>query len=166
MVSLTSLSNPPGSTIAILLVSIGIALTSMIVYRIMVDLKRLRSINEEVDKYNERFREAQKSGNRGELRRMRREEARVKMLASYSTKQRLRVTLVTVIPFSAVSLILGSFYGMLPVAKLPFDTPFGKDLPFYIWYTFCYFSAYLPLTRIFGLTLGTAMPRRSSRGGA
>jgi hypothetical protein len=87
------------------------------------------------------------------------------MLASYSTKQRLRVTLVTIIPFAAVSLILGSFYGARSVAQFPFSTPLGRDMPFYIWYSFCYFAAYLPLTRIFGLSMGAAMPIRSNRGG-
>jgi len=139
---------------------------SMVVYRLMVDVKKLQSISEEISRYNDRVRMARKSGNRADLRRLRREETRVRILASYSTKQRLRVTLVTIIPFSVVSILFGSFYGVRPVAKFPFDTPIGTDLSFYLWYFFCYFSAYLPLTRIFGLTLGTTVPLRvPSRGG-
>lgn len=158
--------NPPVATLAVLFIAVGIALASMIVYRLMADVRKLQSINEEISRYNERMREAQRRGNRADLRRLRREEIRVKMLASYSTKQRLRVTLVTILPFSAVSILLGFFYGARPVAKLPFTTPFGSDLSFYLWYMFCYFSAYLPFLRIFGLTFATAIPlRTSSRGG-
>ena len=156
--------SPPTATLAVLLIAVGIALASMLVYRLMVDVRKLQSINEEISRYNERMREAQRRGNRGELRRLRREETRVRMLASYSTKQRLRVTLVSIIPFSAISILLGLFYGVRPIAKLPFDTPLGSDLSFYLWYTLCYFSFYLPLARIFGLTFGTAIPLRTSRG--
>jgi len=164
--SFEPLLNPPTATFAVLFIAVGIALASMMVYRLMVDVRKLQSINEEIGRYNERMREAQKRGNRAELRRLRREETRVKMLASYSTKQRLRVTLVTIVPFSAASILLGSFYGMRPIAKLPFNTPIGTDLSFYLWYTFCYFSAYLPLLRIFGLSFTTAIPLRApSRGG-
>lgn len=158
--------SPPISTLAVIFVAFGIALASMIIYRLMVDVRKLQSINEEISRYNERMREAQRRGNRAELRHLRREETRVKMLASYSTKQRLRVTLVTVIPFSAVSILLGFLYGMKTIAKLPFSVPVvGVDLSFYLWYTFCYFSAYLPLLRIFGITFGTTIPlRTASRG--
>ncbi|MCJ7631985.1 hypothetical protein MUP77_06275 [Candidatus Bathyarchaeota archaeon] len=131
----------------------------------MVDLKKLQSINDEIYKYNEKMMEAQRSGGHAEFRIARREEARVKILASYSAKQRLRVTLVTIIPFAAVSLILGSLYGFRYVAQFPFPTPLGRDIPFYVWYTFCYFSAYLPLTQIFGPSMGATMPIRSNRGG-
>ncbi len=163
MLSQQSILSRPASTFIVLLVAIGIALASMLVYRLMVDLRRLQSINEEVSKYNEMVRQAQRSGERAEMRRARREEARVKILSSYATKQRLRVTMVTVIPFAAVSLILGSLYGASSVAVFPFETPFGTDIPFYVWYTFCYFSAYLPLSRLFGLSMGTTMPLRSTR---
>ena len=157
-----SFLEPPVATIVILIVSAGISLASIIVNHLMVDMKKLQSINEDIEKYNEKMREAQRRGNSVELRRLRREEARVKMLASFSTKQRLRVTLVTILPFAAASFLLNSFYGAKPIAKLPFNTPVGAVLPFYIWYIFCYFTTYLPLTRIFGASLASAIPIRSS----
>ena len=160
---LTFLLAAPASTISILIIAVTISLISMIVYRLLTDVKKLQSINDEISKYNEKMRDAQKKGSRAELRRLRREETRVKILASFSTKQRMKVTLVTILPFSMVSILLGSFYGARSVARLPFDTPYGSDLSFYIWYTFCYFSAYLPLTRLFGLSLSTAIPMRRDR---
>ena len=162
---LTFLLAAPASTISILIIAVTISLISMIVYRLLTDVKKLQSINDEISKYNEKMRDAQKKGSRAELRRLRREETRVKILASFSTKQRMKVTLVTIIPFSLVSILLGSFYGARSVARLPFDTPYGSDLSFYIWYTFCYMSAYLPLTRLFGLSLSTAIPLRRDRSG-
>lgn len=165
MVNLDSILYQPTSTILILLVSIGISFVSMFVYRLMTDLKKLRSINDEITRYNEKIKEAQRSGKSSEIRRARREEARIKMLASYATKQRLRVTLVTLLPFAAVSLLLGTLYGSRVVARFPFDTPLGRDLPFYVWYMFSYFAAYLPITRVFGFTMGTAVPLSSTRGG-
>jgi uncharacterized membrane protein (DUF106 family) len=137
----------------------------MLAYRLMVDLKKLQSINDEINKYNEKMKEAQRSGGRAEFRKARREEARVKVLASYSTKQRMRVTLITLIPFAAVSLILGSIYGARSVAQFPFATPLGRNISFYVWYAFCYFSTYLPLARVFGLSIGATMPVKSDRRG-
>ena len=160
---LTYLLDAPASTVSILIIAVAISMISMIVYRLMTDVKKLQSINEEIGRYNEKMRDAQKKGSRAELRRLRREETRVKILASFSTKQRMKVTLVTILPFSMVSILLGSFYGASSVARLPFDTPYGSNLSFYIWYTFCYFSAYLPLTRLFGLSLSTAIPMRRDR---
>ena len=154
--------NPPYSTLLILIVASSIALISMVVYRFMVDLKKLQSINEETRRYNDIARQAQRSGDKAKIRRARREEVRVKMLTSYATKQRLRVTLVTVAPFALVSLLLGSIFGSSTVAISPIDTPFGKDIPFYVWYTICYFASYLPLSKVFGLTMGTTMPIRST----
>jgi uncharacterized membrane protein (DUF106 family) len=152
----------PYSTLLILIVASSIALSSMIVYRLMVDVKKLQSINEETRRYNDIARQAQRSGDKVKIRRARREEVRVKMLTSYATKQRLRVTLVTVAPFALVSLLLGSIFGSSTVAISPINTPFGREIPFYIWYTLCYFASYLPLSKVFGLTMGTTMPMKST----
>ncbi len=154
--------SPPYSTLLILIIASSIALSSMVVYRLMVDLKRLQSIDEETRKYNDIVRQAQRSGDKAKIRRARREEVRVKILSSYATKQRLRVTLVTVAPFALVSLLLGSVFGSDFVAKSPINTPFGRDIPFYVWYSICYFASYLPLSRVFGLTMGTTMPIKST----
>lgn len=154
--------SPPYSTLLILIIASSIALSSMVVYRLMVDSKRLQSIDEETRKYNDIVRQAQRSGDKAKIRRARREEVRVKILSSYATKQRLRVTLVTVAPFALVSLLLGSVFGSDFVAKSPINTPFGRDIPFYVWYSICYFSSYLPLSRVFGLTMGTTMPIKST----
>jgi len=156
------IASPPYSTLLILIVALSIALSSMVVYRLMVDLKRLQSINEETRRYNDIARQAQRSGDKARIRRARREEMRVKLLTSYATKQRLRVTLVTVVPFALVSFLLGSIFGSSAVAISPIDTPFGREVPFYIWYTICYFASYLPLSKVFGLTMGTTMPIRST----
>ena len=154
--------SPPYSTLLILIIASSIALSSMVVYRLMVDLKRLQSIDEETRRYNDIVRQAQRSGDKAKIRRARREEVRVKILSSYATKQRLRVTLVTVAPFALVSLLLGSVFGSDLVAKSPINTPFGRDIPFYVWYSICYFASYLPLSRVFGLTMGTTMPIKST----
>lgn len=156
------IASAPYSTLLILIVASSIALSSMIVYRLMVDVKRLQSINEETRRYNDIAKQAQRSGDKAKIRRARREEVRVKILTSYATKQRLRVTLVTVAPFAFVSLLLGSFFGSSTVAISPIDTPFGREVPFYIWYALCYFASYLPLSKVFGLTMGTTVPMKST----
>ncbi len=167
MAGFETLLSRPISALFIFLVALGISLVSMMVYRHMVDLGRLRAVSQEVRKYNEALKKAQDSGDQATLRRLRREERRLKQLSGYSQKQRLRVTMVTVIPFSLVSILLGFMYSGVWVAELPFETPFGSQLSFYIWYTLCYFAVYFPLTRIFGISMGSDMPRsaRSDLGG-
>jgi len=167
MASLETLLSQPTSAFLIFLVALGISIVSMMVYRYMVDLRRLRTVSQEVRKYNEVLKKAQNSGDQAMLRRLRREERRLKQLSGYSQKQRLRVTMVTIIPFSLVSLLLGLLYSETFVATLPFKTPFGSQLNFYVWYTLCYFAVYFPLTRMFGVSMGSDIPRsaRSDLGG-
>ncbi len=159
MASLDVVLSQPASALFVFMVSLAVSLASMIVYRYMVDLRRMRMVSQEVRKYNEELNKAKKSGDQAALRRLRREERRLKQLSSYSQKQRLRVTMITVIPFSAISLLFGLLYSGRPVASLPFETPFGKELNFYVWYTLCYFTVYFPLTRVFGITMGSDIPR-------
>ena len=167
MASLETLLSRPTSALFIFLVALGISLVSMTVYRYMVDLRRLSTVSQEVRKYNEALKKAQDSGDQVTLRRLRREERRLKQLSGYSQKQRLKVTMVTIIPFSLVSLLLGLLYSGVWVAELPFETPFGSQLSFYVWYTLCYFAVYFPLTRVFGVSMSSEMPRsaRSDLGG-
>jgi len=167
MASLDTLLSQPTSALFVLLLALAISLISMMIYRYMVDMRRLGAVNQEVRKYNEAFKKAQNSGDQVALRRLRREERRLKQLSSYSQKQRLRVTMVTIIPFSLVSLVFGLLYSGKSVANLPFETPFGSQLNFYVWYTICYFAVYFPLTRVFGITMSSDIPRhtRSSSGG-
>jgi uncharacterized membrane protein (DUF106 family) len=167
MGSIDTLLSQPTSALFVLLVALAISLVSMMVYRYMVDLRRLHTVNQEVRKYNEALKKAQNSGDQTVLRRLRREERRLKQLSGYSQKQRLRVTMITIIPFSLVSLLLGLVYSGRSVANLPFETPFGSQLNFYVWYTICYFAVYFPLTRVFGITMSSDIPRsaRSDVGG-
>jgi hypothetical protein len=44
--------------------------------------------------------------------------------------------IAAVIPFTALSLFLGLMFGGISVARLPFETPYGKELNFYLWYFF------------------------------
>lgn len=46
----------------VLIVAVGIALAAILVYRLIVDLKKLQSINDEIDKYNKKMKETQRSG--------------------------------------------------------------------------------------------------------
>ena len=167
MASLGTLLSQPASALFIFLVALGISLVSMVVYHYIVDLHRLRAVSQEVRKYNEALKKAQDGGDQSAVRRLRREERRLKQLSGYSQKQRLKVTMVTIIPFSLVSLLLGLLYSGVWVAELPFETPYGKQLSFYVWYTLCYFAVYFPLTRIFGVSMSSDMPRptRSGLGG-
>ncbi|MEM2093697.1 MAG: EMC3/TMCO1 family protein [Candidatus Bathyarchaeia archaeon] len=159
MASFDVLLYQPASTLFVLLVSFAACLMSMIVYRYTVDLKRLSEVSEEVRRYNEDLTKAKKSGDKQALRRLKREERRLRQLSSYAQRQRLKATMVTVIPFSIISLMLGLFYSGRAVATLPFETPFGKGLNFYTWYMLCYFAIYFPLTRLFGVSMSSDIPR-------
>jgi uncharacterized membrane protein (DUF106 family) len=125
----------------------------------MINMDRLQYVTRAVRKYNEELKRAQTRGDKTALRRLEREERKLRQMSSYTQKQRMKAMLITVIPFSAISILLGLYLSERPVAVLPFETPYGRYINFYIWYLLCYFSAYLPFTRIFGLGIVAEIPR-------
>ncbi len=144
----------PYSTFFILLVNLGTVLASSLIFRLMVDIDRLEAQELEVRIYNKALKEVERRGDKAALRKLKRREIRIKQLSAASSRQRLKVIMVTILPFMTISLLLSSLYLNKEVAVFPFELPLLKEFSFSVWYLLSYFMAYLPLSRIFRTSPG------------
>lgn len=124
------------------------------IFRLMVDVDRLEAQELEVRSYNRSLKEIERRGDKALLRKLKRRETRIKQISASASKQRLKVVMVTVLPFMAISFLLSSLYLGKEVALFPFEFAIFKEFSFSAWYLLSYFTAYLPLSRIFRTSPG------------
>jgi len=143
------------SMLVVLVIASLLVIISMTTNHLVNDVKRLGEHEIEVRSYTRDLNEARKKDDKNLRRQLKRRESEIRGLQSFITRQRMKVTLVTMLPFMIIYLILSSaFSGITAVAILPFELPLvGRELSFYLWYLFCYFTAYLPLSRVFGVSV-------------
>jgi len=143
----------PGSALFIFGVTFSLILVVMIIYRLVTDVRRLQNYELEIRRYTRDLNEAKKRNDKAVLRRLKREEVRFKQFRSYISRQRLKATLVTILPLTVIYFVLSIVYFGKQVATFPFELPLiGKYVPFYIWYLLCYLTMYFPMSRVFGVS--------------
>lgn len=143
----------PNSSLFIFVLTFCLVLFVMIVNRMVTDIKKLKTYDLEIKKHTRDLKEAKEINNKTALRKLKREEVRLKQLRAYVSKQRLKATFVTIIPIMAIYVIISFIYYGQPAAIFPFDLPlFGRTIPFSIWYLLCYLTMYLPLSKLFGVS--------------
>lgn len=143
----------PSSTVFIFFLVLGLTLIVVTVNRLAVDIKKLQGFELEIRKHASSLNKAKRMNDKAALRRLKREELRLKQLRSYVSKQRLKASFITLIPLIMIYLITSTVYLNVPVAVLPVDFPLiGREVPFPIWYMLCYFAFYFPLSKLFGVS--------------
>ena len=143
----------PSSAIFIFGVAFCLVLLVVTINRLAVDIKKIQAFELEIRKHTNDLNKAKANNDKTALRRLKREELRLKQLRSYVLKQRLNSSFITVIPLMMIYIIINTVYIGKQVATLPFDFPFvGRSAPFPIWYLLCYFTIYLPLSKLFGVS--------------
>ena len=143
----------PNSSLFIFILTFCLVLFVMIVNRLVTDIKKLQSYDLEIKKHTSDLKEAKEMNNKTALRRLKREDVRLKQLRAYVSKQRLKVTFITIMPIMAIYVVTSFIYYGQPAAIFPFDLPsIGRVIPFSIWYLLCYLTMYLPLSRLFGIS--------------
>lgn len=156
---LSSVLTIPNSSLFIFAVTFGLVLVVMIIYRSVTDIKKLQDCELEIRKYTRNLNEAKGRNDKAVLRRLKREEIRLKHFRAYASKQRLKATLITVLPLTFIYFILSIIYLGQQVATFPIEIPIiGRDVPFYIWYLLCYLTMYLSLSRAFGVSPNVELP--------
>lgn len=153
----------PNSTLFILVLSLALGLIMMAANRLLTDVKRLQEYEREVRKYMSSLNDARKRNDKAALKKLKREETKINTMQSYVSKQRLKVTMIFMIPFMLIFTVLNSIFAEVgTVALTPFDFPFiGRNIPFLWWYMICSFAVNFPLYRLFGLTpVAEAKPER------
>ena len=142
--------------LVIYFINICIVLIGSLVFRFTINVNRLEAQESEVRKFERNLKEAKIKTDKASLRKLKREEVRIKRISALASKQRLKVVMITILPFTATTLLLGAHYGGSDIALFPFELPlFSKDylgrttVPFSVWYFLSYFSAYLPISKVF-----------------
>lgn len=154
---LTPFTTIPLSTVFVLGIALSLSLGVMLINRLLTDVKQLRAYEREVKEYDNRMSKVKGSKDKALLRRMRRAEPRIKMIRSRVMRDKMKVMAFTMVPYFVIYLTLNAVFSEVgPVAYSPWLLPFvGENIPFMLWYLICYFAAYTPLSRLFGLTYET-----------
>ena len=144
----------PNSTLFIMLLTLSLTTISMIVYRIFTDVKQLKDNDVEIRRYMREINEAKRTQDKVALARLERKEDRINSLRNYTTRQRSKVSFITIIPFTLIYFTLSSSLTSAGVvAYSPLAIPFiGVELHFFQWYLITYFTIHTVLSRLFGIT--------------
>ena len=145
------------ASIFVLLISFLLVIISMIVNHLVTDVDLLAKHEIEIRGYTKQLQSATRKNDRSSLRSLRRREQEIRELQSFVSRQRMKVSLITMGPFMLIFILLNlAFSSVGVITTLPFAFPFiGKNLFFNTWYIFCYFTAYLPLSRVFHVSVET-----------
>lgn len=143
----------PNSALFIFGIAFGLALLVVTVSRLAVDAKKIQAFELEIKKHTHDLKEAKEKADKAALRRLKREELRLKPLRSYVSKHRLNASFITVFPLMIIYIIINAVYLGEQVVAFPFDFPIvGPYAPFSVWYLLCYFTTYLPLSKLFNVS--------------
>jgi uncharacterized membrane protein (DUF106 family) len=145
---------PPWGTLFIFLLSFSLSAVTALANRFLVDVKLAKSYNEEVKAWSKEFNEARKNNDRKLMAKLNRTKTEIDKAQATISKQRLKITAITFVPFILVFSILSSIYSNTIVAVMPFELPIiGQQLSYYWWYVICSFSTSIPLQKLVGATL-------------
>ena len=152
----------PSSTLLILGVAAILSLITNLSNRFLVDIKRMKAIMKEVNAWRKEFEEAKKSKNKQLMAKVMKKQQAIMSLQGKMMWDRMKISLLFLIPFWLVFMILSRFYGSQPVALSPFSIPYlltgaldetykAFKLSFFSWYIICSFGISLPLSRVLGV---------------
>jgi uncharacterized membrane protein (DUF106 family) len=145
-------TSPPGATVFILILSLGLSLMALIIQRLMIDVKGLRARQLEISKYDREKLKATRAGDKRTLAKLKREELRINQMRMQNTKEQFKTMPVLFVPFILIFWIFSALYGNEVVAVLPLSLPLmGNKLSFFWWYFIAYSAVNLPLSRVFGV---------------
>jgi len=162
MRSLQPYASIPNSTLLILGVAATLSLITNLSNRFLVDIKKMKAVMKEVNAWRKEFEEAKKSKNKQLLAKVMKKQQAIMTLQGKMMWDRMKISLLFLLPFWLVFMILNRFYGSQPVALTPFSIPFlltgafdeaykAFKLSFFLWYIICSFGISLPLSRLLGV---------------
>ncbi|MBS7655356.1 DUF106 domain-containing protein [Candidatus Bathyarchaeota archaeon] len=162
MRSLQPYASIPNSTLLILGVAMILSLITNLSNRFLVDIKKMKAVMKEVNAWRKEFEEAKKSKNKQLLAKVMKKQQAIMNLQGKMMWDRMKISLLFLVPFWLVFMILSRFYGTQPVALTPFSIPFlltgaidetykAFKLSFFLWYIICSFGISLPLSRLLGV---------------
>ena len=153
----------PLSTFLILGIAALLAVVSNAANRFLVDVKRMKSIADEVKAWRSEMDKAKKSGDKKLLAKVTKKQEAMMKLQSKTMWDRMKVSFVFIVPFYLIFIILSRFFGSTFVALSPFsipmlltgpanaDWPGAINLAYVSWYIVCSFGISLPISRLLGV---------------
>jgi len=115
---------PPDSTFTLTLVAVTFALISNLLILRFVDLKAERRMKAEIDAWTKDLRAAQKAGDKKTEEKLKKKEQTIAQMRLKMSGGRMKVTLITFVPFIAFYYLLLKLLGAVPGAYSPFYVPY------------------------------------------
>lgn len=151
---------PPKSTIFILGVSVALTLITLTANKLLIDVKKLKELREEISTWQRDYNLAKRSGDKQAEMKLKRKQARISQLQAGMLRQQMKLMLIFFAPFAIIFYALSGFYGNNIVVSTPYWLPFittsiGDQvygLKFFWWYLISSFTINLPMTRLLGLS--------------
>ena len=145
----------PASTLFVLVLSAAISVIVSTVNRKVIDVEKMREYRKEVTGFMKKKDTAKESDERRTEARLKRQEKKIHQLQSWMMKQQLKLMVIFTVPFGILFPILNEVFDGIVLAYSPLSLPFiPRELGFFHWYLICSFGVNLPLSRIFGLSMG------------
>lgn len=120
---------PPGGTLFILLLSFALSTVTALANRFLVDVKLAKSYNEEVKAWFKEFNEAKKNNDRKLMAKLNRTKTEIDKAQATISKQRLKITAITFVPFILVFSILLSQFELPPAKTFSLHSGWGRCRP-------------------------------------
>jgi len=168
---LSFLASPPASTIFILGVSLLLSFLISLINRLSTSREKLeqqKAWRKEVNAWLSDFNKARRTGDKKLLKKVQKQEKRIKQLQSKMASQsfgQMKILPITMAVLLLVWLGLtgkllnwqifpGLFSGLEPVAYLPWFGGKAMPLNLFLWYLICSFAFGALFSRLFGLGMG------------
>jgi len=153
VLELDFLKTPPMATYAILVIAVSLGLLTSFVNARMTDLKANRKMMLDSARAQHQMMEAAKSGNQRAIDKAQKKQQEVMGQQQKMSMDRMKVSLLFMIPFLLIWQLLGSFFGNTIIAYFPFQFPFiPMELSVANWYLICSFASNVLISRLLGLT--------------
>lgn len=150
------LTDPPVSTLFILLLACGVSLLTSLANRLLTDPKKAKAWRKEISEWNSGLRKAQRSGDKKTVEKLMKKQQSIMRLQSKMMWQSMKVMFLFFIPLLLIWRILGQYFGVSVIAYFPGVGP-TLTLPLivmpslYWWYLLCSFFFSTVSSHLFGL---------------
>jgi uncharacterized membrane protein (DUF106 family) len=150
---LAQFKDPPMATLAIMAISLTLALSTSIIGARSIDLEENRRLMIASSRARKEMMDATRSGNQRRIDKAQRRQQELLQQQTAMTNSRMRSSMLFTLPMLLIWRPLGDFFSGTVVAHFPFNFPYiPLELSFFQWYLLCSFSLNTIMNRLFGLT--------------